>query len=221
MTKKWLGLIFIDQLAMASVIASSELYGNFVTLVFGLLVQKFASLVVAICLFNHEPQVDLQMRRLPFFQTAIIASVLSLVGIACLLANIFFTKYLTLSYAGVSQFADVLAKIFFNALASSWSVNFLGALAILNSTVVVPIFEEFMFRVVLYAIFRKRYSPTISVLLVAITFALFHMKLPFAAFFFSIALSVAVLRMRSLFPGCIAHGIANYVAMSIVFGQKL
>ena len=79
--------------------------------------------------------------------------------------------------------------------------------------VLAPIVEEPLYRVVFYRVFRRRYSPFVSIIFVALLFAIVHPTYFFLAFISSLALSFLIYQTGSVWSAVIAHGVYN----SLVF----
>ena len=189
----------------------------------GTLLGKCVCLAVALYAYRREVQVELWFRPVPIPQALVSVIAVILIGISSLLASRFLADYLLSPSGGLHHMVDVLVNVW-SKLTLSESINFLGAVVLMTNLLLVPMYEEFMFRSVLHAIFRKWFGERTAILFVAIVFSLFHLDIPspipVPAFIISIALSMLALRTRSLIPGCIAHGVINYAALIFSAGQR-
>ena len=79
--------------------------------------------------------------------------------------------------------------------------------------VIAPFTEEIIYRVVLYRLFRRRYSVAKSFVLVGFIFALFHPTYFFLAFISSLVLSFLIYKSGSLWSAIIAHSVYNWLAL--------
>ena len=190
----------------------------------GTLIGKCVCTTLALYAFSGETRLQLKFRPISMPQLLVSSILLIVIGVLVLSANFLLPKYMHSPVTGLNHVMDVIVNTW-SKLAPTVGINFLGAVVLLRNLVVIPIYEEFMFRSVLHTIFRKWCGEPAAILCVAIVFSLFHLDIPtpipVAAFLFSIALSVVALRVRSLIPGCIAHGVVNFVAMIVYAGQKI
>lgn len=76
-------------------------------------------------------------------------------------------------------------------------------------TVITPLLEEFLYRVILFRVFRRNYSPAVSVMLVAVLFSVAHPTYFFHFFIFSLVLSFLIHKTGSVWSAIIAHGVYN------------
>jgi len=104
---------------------------------------------------------------------------------------------------------------FINASFSELSVS--PIILILSVTVVSPIYEEIIFRVVLLAGMSKNMNQGIALVASALFFALVHMNVPqgINAFFLGLALGYIYLRTGSIYLSIFAHFVNNFLALSI------
>ena len=87
--------------------------------------------------------------------------------------------------------------------------NFLFFICIV---LIAPIVEEVVYRLAFYKIFRRRYSPVISMIMVAIIFDVVHPTYFFLAFLASLSLSFLIFRTGSVWSAVISHGTYNVLS---------
>lgn len=89
-------------------------------------------------------------------------------------------------------------------------------LYILSRVVLVPVIEEFFYRVFLIIFFRKWMNIWIAVLLQTVLFAAMHPFSPFSACIFGLLLGILYVRTKSILPGLILHAIWNLYSALIM-----
>lgn len=94
--------------------------------------------------------------------------------------------------------------------------------SIIAFAIVPGICEEFLFRGALLSSFRRRFSPSASIVIVAILFSLMHMMLANFAFYFvlGVVLGYLVIKTNSIFVGMLAHFCSNASAVFLEFIPK-
>ena len=75
--------------------------------------------------------------------------------------------------------------------------------------IVTPIIEEVFYRLILYRVCRRRFSPFVSVIFVATLFSLMHPRYFFFFFIFSFVLSFLIHKTGSVWSAIVAHCIFN------------
>jgi len=85
-----------------------------------------------------------------------------------------------------------------------------------TGAIIVPIYEEIIFRGLLFGSLRKKYSDVSAVLLSALIFAALHFnKLYFNTFVAGIVFALIVIRFGSIYYSIIAHGVWNLFAQYV------
>ena len=91
-------------------------------------------------------------------------------------------------------------------------INVEKALFFLCITLVTPIIEEILYRLVGFSIFRRKYSASTSALLVALLFSIAHPTYFFFFFIFSLTLTFLIYKTGTVWTAIVAHGIYNALA---------
>lgn len=93
-------------------------------------------------------------------------------------------------------------------------------MAILGAGVAVPLFEEFLFRGLLFGHLERTFSSAISVVTTSILFALLHVQyeLPLMLGILCVGLLLGMIRWKSgsIWPGTIIHALNNTTAILMV-----
>ena len=109
-----------------------------------------------------------------------------------------------------SKFADVLS---FDNL----------PLAVLVIAVLPAIFEELLFRGIIFTSFNKRYNPVVAILVSALIFGIYHMNWiqGINAFIMGLMLAYSYYKSKSLFVPIIFHFINNFISTLMSFYENL
>lgn len=85
--------------------------------------------------------------------------------------------------------------------------------------VAAPIVEEFLFRGILYRLFRNRLSVAAAVIASAVAFALLHLIVPLipALLVMGIVLAALAQRYDSLYPAIVVHALNNAAALVALY----
>lgn len=125
--------------------------------------------------------------------------------------NIFFSYgmiYLTNMLLLIFPQLDYIA---YTTIASNISLVFIGSL--ISSIIIAPIFEELMFRGIIFNKLNKYFSIHIAILVSSIFFAICHnFGGIFSAFIFGICMCILYLKTSNIFLPMIAHGFNNLLS---------
>lgn len=96
-------------------------------------------------------------------------------------------------------------------------------LAILIVAILPAIFEELLFRGIIFNSFNKRYNLLVAILVSAVIFGVYHMNIVqgIYAFIFGLFLAYSYHKTNSLFVPIIFHFINNFIATLMSFYEKL
>ena len=89
----------------------------------------------------------------------------------------------------------------------------------ITSSILGPIVEEIVFRGFILTRLRKRYSPTLSVIISAALFAALHFNKSFlGAFVHGIIFAMLVIRTSSIYASILVHGLYNAMITVLMVG---
>lgn len=123
-------------------------------------------------------------------------------------------QYFPLILLGIAL-ATLLNMIIFLIIPSSNQVTIPTFLAIISSGIIGPIYEEILFRYLLYNRLKKKYSIKKSILITTIIFALIHMspiKIIYA-FILGLILNIAYEKYRNIIVPILIHISANTIVI--------
>jgi membrane protease YdiL (CAAX protease family) len=202
--KPWHVLILISLMNLISIFSNYFLRFEFVKDLIRII--PFASHLLYFCvlliLVKFQDQLSIQAIG---FKTnkkqVLIAIVITLGWYTMLCTPLYFKKG-----SGI-LILDVVKKI--NNLGFTWSY----AAILFHYIILGPIIEEIIFRGVLYSPYRKKYGPTVAVLLTSLFFCAFH---PIRAFVVTlidgIIFGTLYEKTESIIPPIIAHCTINFLA---------
>jgi membrane protease YdiL (CAAX protease family) len=92
-------------------------------------------------------------------------------------------------------------------------------LAFISLVIITPLYEELIFRGVLFSGLRKRLPFIVSAILASVVFGIAHMQLNLAidTFALSMFLCLFVEKTKSIVPGIVLHALKNFIAFGVLF----
>lgn len=125
-----------------------------------------------------------------------------------------YIKYFPNILLGIS-IATIYNMIVFNFIPPTSNLTTPLILLILSTGIIGPIFEEILFRYILYNRLKKKYSPKLSTLINSIIFALIHMS-PINiiyAFILGLFLNIAYEKYKTITAPILIHIAANTIVL--------